>query len=1330
MSAGAAVTFAWTEGPASTGAGVRPGRSGWRGGRGRDSLIAHGAYRSRSEYSRDSGDEPWPLRDGRGWRWWREGGKGGKGSGGDQGANGQDGGDPAEGGGNGACSSGAGDGGGCPNHHNGPLTGAGSKGDPVDVVTGRVFTIPKLELMLRGPLPLAIQRSYASTNLERDVGLGLGWSHSLAWEVREQRRRVVLWTDDGAPFSFPAMEIGQGRAGAHGWVLVRREDGYALARGDRRSLVFTTASGEAGRRRFQLSRIEDGRGNAVVVEYDGGIPRRVIDSGGRTLEWTRGVDGRVASLAMKNAPQQGNLVTLARYRYDDRGRLIEATDADGHRTAYTYDDDGRLTSQQSDDVRYHFRYDEVGRCVETWGEAPRDGEGLACLAEDAPAVLADGHTRARGIHHCRFYWYEDGYSEVADSLTVHRYFGNEHGKLDKAVSAGAVYERTFDERGMIKTFSDPLGGTWHWQRDDLGRVVMTTDPLGRTTTIDYETDGSVSSVCDPAGGVTTVVRDAHSLSFVDPIGAQFTLKYGERGQVVETVAPNGRKVQMRYDSYGNLVERIHDVGSARELRESATFDYWGRCTSITDSCGATTHYRWSNGGRITFEQTPDGSRNHFTYDHRGNVTSLTNGRGATTRAEYGGFGKMHSLTFADGTTTTMRYNREGHLVEVRNAKGEAHRYERDAAGLVSAERCFDGRVIAYERDLLGQVVKRSDGGVTTTYEYDLAGQLVRKELSDGTQVAYTFDDRGDLIEADNGTVRLCLGRNAVGWIVEETQTFDGEVFRLTTNYDAMGYPMDRSTSLGHHAEWHRDAMSNPYRVVMDGSEVHLRHDAMGRETMRSFGATHIESKYDAEGRIVSRSVVGAGGPQAPTDAPEWLGERPPGETTAFAYRYDSASQMSEAWERSHGVSRYDYDPTGQLVAAMHASGVTDRYDYDATGNLRETDAGHGHREYAAGDRLVRHGQTELVYDARGALTERRAPTGTERYAWNDDGTLREIERPTGERLVFAYDAFARRIAKRVEKRSHDGQVRVETTRFMWDAGRLVHEVKQAADAAGNPVVAERTYCFDEHRTEPWAHRDVERGADGVTSAWYHYLNDDTGAPEALIDDKGKLAARLPKRGFRFDEETAAEGVATPIRFRGQYRDEETGLHYNWHRYYDPTLGRYISPDPIGIEANLNAFTYAGNRPTAAVDVEGLSETLTALILDKDGKVLYAGNNAAATPDSALPSSKPCAETDALGQMAADLRKQGVAEKDIPAKVKERFDSEGLSIETYKGDKRHVLGEHKKAQKGKANKLEGVNPCATCANQFKTLGIEGSVKAPNKKKGGKMKTWDGVSTWGS
>ncbi len=74
-------------------------------------------------------------------------------------------------------------------------------------------------------------------------------------------------------------------------------------------------------------------------------------------------------------------------------------------------------------------------------------------------------------------------------------------------------------------------------------------------------------------------------------------------------------------------------------------------------------------------------------------------------------------------------------------------------------------------------------------------------------------------------------------------------------------------------------------------------------------------------------------------------------------------------------------------------------------------------------------------------------------------------------------------------------------------------------------------------------------------------------------------------------DVVVEDVVNNLRFPGQYYDSETGLHYNWHRFYDSETGRYVSADPIGLAGGMNLYSYANQNPINYIDPMGLDAWL-------------------------------------------------------------------------------------------------------------------------------------------
>jgi RHS repeat-associated protein len=241
---------------------------------------------------------------------------------------------------------------------------------------------------------------------------------------------------------------------------------------------------------------------------------------------------------------------------------------------------------------------------------------------------------------------------------------------------------------------------------------------------------------------------------------------------------------------------------------------------------------------------------------------------------------------------------------------------------------------------------------------------------------------------------------------------------------------------------------------------------------------------------------------------------------------------------------------------------------------------------------------EYEWDRAGRLREKREGARVWRYTWDAAGRLAGVELPDGGRVAYAYDPLGRRL----EARRSEGGRATERTRFVWDGDTLVHAIRTRAAEGGDPVVEERTFCFEDGSFVPWA--QGEAGPDGYggrRSAWWFCVNDPIGTPEELIGGDGSVGGELDREAWGRTREEEGARARTPIRFQGQYEDEGTGLFYNRFRYYDPEAGLYVSPDPIGLAGGLRAYGY-GTNAVRWVDPLGLAT----FIVDQAGQCAVLG----------------------------------------------------------------------------------------------------------------------------
>ena len=278
-----------------------------------------------------------------------------------------------------------------------------------------------------------------------------------------------------------------------------------------------------------------------------------------------------------------------------------------------------------------------------------------------------------------------------------------------------------------------------------------------------------------------------------------------------------------------------------------------------------------------------------------------------------------------------------------------------------------------------------------------------------------------------------------------------------------------------------------------------------------------------------------------------------------SYTYDPAGNRTSKGNYLNGVtSNYGYDALYELTQVTQGGSTTESYSYDPVGN-RLSSVGVPLYNYNPSNELTSNSSGSYTYDANGnTLSDAQGRS----FTWDFENRLTQAIVPGTGTTTFRYDPFGRRIQK-------SGPL--GTTNYLYDGPNLTEEV----DNAGNILAR---YANQMRVDEP-----LTELRSGTTS---HYQQDGLGSVTSLSNSTGALA-----NTYTFDSYgklTASTGALTnSVQFTGRESDPETGLYYYRARYYDPTIGRFISQDPIGFKAGPNFYDYVANNPVDFVDPRGL-----------------------------------------------------------------------------------------------------------------------------------------------
>ncbi|HAN3865271.1 TPA: RHS repeat protein, partial [Escherichia coli] len=449
---------------------------------------------------------------------------------------------------------------------------------------------------------------------------------------------------------------------------------------------------------------------------------------------------------------------------------------------------------------------------------------------------------------------------------------------------------------------------------------------------------------------------------------------------------------------------------------------------------------------------------------------------------------------------------------------------------LSGMKLGDTPLVEYTRDRLHRETLRSFGRYELTTAYTPAGQLQSQHLNSLlSDRDYTWNDNGELI-------RISSPRQTRSYSYSTTGRLTG-VHTTAANLDIrIPYTTDPAGNRLPDPELHPDSALSMW------PDNRIARDA------------HYLYRYDRHGRLTEKTDL----------IPEGV-IRTDDERT-HRYHYDSQHRLVRYTRTQYAEplveSRYLYDPLGRRVAKR-----VWRRERDLTGWMSLSRKPQVTWYGWDGDRLttIQNDRTRIqtIYQPGSFTPLIRVETATGELAKTQRRSLADTLQQSGgeDGGSVVFPPVLVQMLDRLESEILADRVSEESRRWLASCGLTVAQMQSQMDPVYTPARKIHLYHCD-HRGLPLALISTEG-----TTAWY-----------AEYDEWGNL----------LNEENPHQ-LQQLIRLPGQQYDEESGLYYNRHRYYDPLQGRYITQDPIGLKGGWNFYQYPLN-PISNIDPLGL-ETL-------------------------------------------------------------------------------------------------------------------------------------------
>ncbi|WP_143363009.1 RHS repeat domain-containing protein, partial [Escherichia coli] len=874
--------------------------------------------------------------------------------------------------------------------------------------------------------------------------------------------------------------------------------------------------------------------------------------------------------------------------------------------SFTYDDKyrGRMVAHRHTsrpEIRY--RYDSDGRVTEQLNPA---GLSYTYQYEKDHITITDSLDRREVLH-------------TQGEAGLKRVVKKEH-------ADGSVTQSQFDAVGRLRTQTDAAGRTTEYSPDVVtGLITRITTPDGRASAFYYNHHSQLTSATGPDG-------------------LEIRREYDELGRLIQETAPDGDITRYRYDNpHSDLPCATEDATGSRK---TMTWSRYGQLLSFTDCSGYVTRYDHDRFGQMTAVHREEGLSQYRAYDSRGQLIAVKDTQGGLTRSmEYDAAGRVIRLTSENGSHTTFRYDVLDRLIQETGFDGHTQRYHHDLTGkLIRSE--DEGLVTHWHYDEADRLTHRTVKGETAErWRYDERGWLTDiSHISEGHRVTvhYGYDEKGRLTgerqtvhhpqteallwqhetrHAYNaqGLANRCIPDSlpAVEWLTYGSGWLAGMKLGDTPLVEYTRDRLHRETlrSFG------RYELTTAYTPAGQLQRQHLNSLQYDRdytwndngELIRISSPRQTRSySYSTTGRLTGVHTTAANLDIRIPYATDPAGNRLPdpelhpdstlsmwpdnriARDAHYLYRYDRHGRLTEKTdlipegvirtddERTH---RYHYDSQHRLVHYTRTQYeeplVESRYLYDPLGRRVAKRVWRRERDLTGwmslsrkpqvtwygwdGDRLttIQNDRTRIqtIYQPGSFTPLIRVETATGELAKTQRRSLADALQQSGgeDGGSVVFPPVLVQMLDRLESEILADRVSEESRRWLASCGLTVEQMQNQMDPVYTPARKIHLYHCD-HR----------------------------GLPLALISTEGATAwcAEYDEWGNLLNEENPHQ-LQQLIRLPGQQYDEESGLYYNRHRYYDPLQGRYITQDPIGLKGGWNLYGYQLN-PISDIAPLGLS----------------------------------------------------------------------------------------------------------------------------------------------